>query len=97
MNIDVINSNDSTSNGEHDGLTTVTNSEEDELNRNKIKIYKGFLITKYQKKNKNNELKPQKYIKKEILVSCINSIYRKRIYQRLILRLQSLLSFLLCK
>ena len=32
--------------------------EEDELNRNKIKIYKDFLITKDQKKNKNNELKP---------------------------------------
>ena len=58
MNIDITNSNNCTSNGEHDGLTTVTNSEEDELNRNKIKIYKDFLITKDQKKNKNNELKP---------------------------------------
>ena len=58
MNIDITNSNDCTSNGEHDGLTTVTNSEEDELNRNKIKIYKDFLITKDTKKNKNNELKP---------------------------------------
>ena len=35
MNIDITDSNDSTSNGEHDGLTIVTNSEEDKLNTNK--------------------------------------------------------------
>ena len=58
MNINVTDSNCSIINGEHDGLTTVTNSEEDELNRNKIKISKDFLITKDQKKNKDNELKP---------------------------------------
>ena len=39
MNIDITNSNDSISNGEHDDLIMVTNSQEDELNRNKIKIY----------------------------------------------------------
>ena len=48
MNIDITNSNDCTSNGEHDGLTTVTNSEEDELNRNKINI-QGFLDNKRSK------------------------------------------------
>ena len=37
MNIDITNSNYSNSNGEHDGLTMITNSEEDELNRNKLK------------------------------------------------------------
>lgn len=58
MNIDITDLNYSISNGEHDGLTKVTNSEEDELNRNKIKISKDFLITKGQKKNKDNELKP---------------------------------------
>ena len=58
MNINVTDLNRSIINGEHDGLTTVTNSEEDELNRNKIKISKDFLITKDQKKNKDNELKP---------------------------------------
>ena len=30
MNIDITDSNDSIRNGKHDGLTTVTNSEEDE-------------------------------------------------------------------
>ena len=49
--------NNSTSHGEHDGLTRVTNSEEDKLNRNKIKIPTDLLITKDQKKNKDNELK----------------------------------------
>ena len=58
MNINVTDSNDSIGNGEHDGLTTVTNSEEDELNRNKIYISKDFLVTKDQKKNKDNELNP---------------------------------------
>ena len=58
MNIDITDLNYSISNGEHDGLTKVTNSVEDELNRNKIKISKDFLITKGQKKNKDNELKP---------------------------------------
>ena len=58
MNIDIYNSNDSISNGKYDGLTRVTNSEEDELNRNKIEISKDFLITKDQMKNKDNELKP---------------------------------------
>ena len=37
MNFDITDSNDSTINGEHDSLTTVNNSEEDELNKNKIK------------------------------------------------------------
>ena len=58
MNIDITDLNYSISNGEHDGLTKVTNTEEDELNRNKIKISKDFLITKGQKKNKDNELTP---------------------------------------
>ena len=58
MNINVTDLNCSIIHGEHDGLTMVTNSEEDELNRNKIKISKDFLITKDQKKNKNNELNP---------------------------------------
>ena len=58
MNIDITDLNYSISNGDNDGLTKVTNSVEDELNRNKIKISKDFLITKGQKKNKDNELKP---------------------------------------
>ena len=57
MNIDITDSNDGSHHGEYDGLTTVTNSEEDESNR-KIKISKEFLITKDQKKNRDNELKP---------------------------------------
>ena len=58
MNIDITDLNYSISNGDNDGLTKVTNSVEDELNRNKIEISKDFLITKGQKKNKDNELKP---------------------------------------
>ena len=46
MNIDITNSNDSISNGEHDGLTMVTNSEEDELNKLNIQ---GFLDNKRSK------------------------------------------------
>ena len=58
MNIDITDSNDGSLHGEHDGLTAVTNSKEDEINRNKIEISKEFLITKDQKKNRDNELKP---------------------------------------
>ena len=56
MNIDITDTNDGSHHGDQDGLTTVTNSKEDESNRNKIKISKEFLITKDQKKNKANEL-----------------------------------------
>ena len=50
MNIVITDSNDSISNGEHEGLTTITNSEQDELNRNKIKISKDFLIKRSKEK-----------------------------------------------
>ena len=39
-------------------LKMVTNSEQDELKINRIKIPKDLLITKDQKKNKDKELKP---------------------------------------
>ena len=58
MNIDITDSNDGSHHGDQDGLTTVTNSKEDEINKNKIQISKEFLITKDQKKNKDNEIKP---------------------------------------
>lgn len=58
MNIDITDSNDGSRHGEQDGLTTITNSEEDDSNRNRIKISKEFLITRDQKKNRDNELKP---------------------------------------
>ena len=48
MIFDITASNDSTSNGINDGLTTVTNSEQDELNRNK-KNTKEFLDNKRSK------------------------------------------------
>ena len=59
MNFNITECNDDTcTSGDHDGFTTVTNSEEDESNRNKIIIPKDFLMTKDQKKKKSNQIKP---------------------------------------